>query len=155
MSEPLVYEFGYATVRVWHDGRHGDDGQWHRHYLETVFRDGAKCPAVPHDTDGYRAMARELGYGDDTWAMCREHEIAHSFLMERFGWPMSMTLWAVAHGTEEHLPAELRRQEEAFVLDFQRMLNGVTARMEWSHRHYTVTVPEFRQRFRGEQRAAA
>jgi hypothetical protein len=60
-----------VMVRVFNDDQ----------YLETVFPDGSRVPAAPHDSDQYRATAVACGYGDDTWRLCREHEIAHTTLM--------------------------------------------------------------------------
>lgn len=100
------------------------------HYLETAFPDGTKVPAAPQDTDDYRATAFRLGYGTDTWAMCREHELAHTELAELLGLPYSPTLWAVAHGEKRAIigaPGEMQAEED-LVLAYQRWRNVRAAR---------------------------
>jgi hypothetical protein len=96
------------------------------HYLETVFPDGTRVPAAPQDTDQYRATAAALGYGDDIWRLCREHEIAHTTLMQSLGLRYSPTLWAVAHGERGKIPNSPGEMaaEEKLVLAYQewRML---------------------------------
>jgi hypothetical protein len=89
-------------------------------YLETRFPDGLTVPAAPQDTGAYRRTAADCGYTgpDATWNLCREHEIAHSFLDTLAGDPWSWVLYAVARGLEIP-PAELAR-EEAQVLAWQR-----------------------------------
>lgn len=90
-------------------------------YLATVFEDGSRVPAKPHDTDAYRATAADHGYGTDTWAMCLDHEIGHTICAQRNGLPYSPTLWAVAHGQPKHtsIPGEMYAEEE-MVLAWQR-----------------------------------
>ena len=46
----------------------------------TTLHDGKQIPAVPHDTDSYRATAERLGYGSQTGRMCGEHELLHTAL---------------------------------------------------------------------------
>jgi hypothetical protein len=92
-------------------------------YVETQFPDGTLVPAVPEDTDAYRATARSLGYGADTARMNREHDPLHSWLAEKLGLPHSPVLWAVAHGT---LAQGDFGAEEALTLAFQRLLNHGT-----------------------------
>lgn len=109
MSEP--YRRGFANgvrVLVYPDEQ----------YLETVFADAATVPATPQDNDEYRARAQALGYGDDVWRMCLEHEIAHTELMQMLGLEYSPTLWAVAHG-DTRKTREMGAEEE-LVLAFQR-----------------------------------
>lgn len=113
MSEPTeirFFRFG-VKVRIFEDA----------HYLETVLRDGATVPAAPHDTDEYRATAAALGYGDDVWRLCREHEVAHTTLMQRLGLQYSPTLWAVAHGAHGRIPESPGEMaaEEKLVLAYQ------------------------------------
>jgi len=103
--------FLHCTVAIDREGR----------YVETVFADGAKVSAMPHDTPEYRQHARELGYGDDTAAMSREHEVCHSLIAEARGEDVSPTLFAVAHNEPANT---LHYFEERLVLDFQRYLNG-------------------------------
>lgn len=109
-----VRELGIVQVRIFEDAR----------YLETLFEDGTKVGAAPQDTDDYRATAERLGYGADTWSMCREHEIAHTFVTQALGLPYSPTLWAVAHG---HHNGEMWAEEE-LVLAYQRWRNSRAAR---------------------------
>lgn len=82
----------------------------------TRFMDGTFVEALPHDTDEYRARAAELGYGKDTAAMSREHELAHAILARELRLPVSPVLWAVAHGEP---PPTDNAWEEAAVLAFQ------------------------------------
>lgn len=73
-------------------------------------------PARPQDDDEYRARAAALGYGDDTLAMSRDHEMVHHILAAVLGLPYSPTLMGVATGRFcEHWQAE-----EAAVLGVQR-----------------------------------
>ena len=118
MNAGRVHPFAHCRVEEWPS----------RRYLRTVFLDGTFCHAAPHDTDDYRATAAALGYGADTWAMCREHEMAHVFLAERLHDAVSATLYAVANDAEDAMPLDLRQAEESLVLDFQRLCNGVDPR---------------------------
>ena len=94
-------------------------------YTETIFRDGSIVPAYPTGDDEQLKTSQELGYGADVAAMCREHEILHTWLCEQFGLPHSPTLWAVAHGQPaDAAPVWAQQQEETLVLAFQAMLNG-------------------------------
>ena len=93
-------------------------------YCETVFADGSKVPAAPQDTDTYRARARELGYGDNIWAMCLEHELFHTLWAVSQGFEYSQTLWDVAHGLGE-IPSHW--MEEQIVMDLQRTYRGLLA----------------------------
>lgn len=111
----IVYRIGEASIHV-------DDG---RCWLETVFFDGSRVPACPEDTDEYRATALRLGYGADTWSMCRDHELGHSWLAVSRGvgefaarLDYSPTLWAVAHGGVFWDAV----REEKVVLEWQRQL---------------------------------
>ena len=95
-----------------------------RGYTETVFPDGCKVPAYPVGGPGQRGTAAALGYGGDLAAMCREHEILHTWLCEQFGLPHSPTLWAVAHGHGPGCaPVWAQHGEEELVLGFQAFLN--------------------------------
>jgi hypothetical protein len=106
-----VRRFRGCEVRIW------------AAYLETAFLCcGAKVPAAPQDTDAYRQTARACGYGDDTAALSRDHELAHTILAEARGLPWSPTLYSVAHG--HPLPLGYVPEEEETVLSFQRWVNG-------------------------------
>lgn len=96
-------------------------------YTETVFADGSLVPAYPDGTPEQRLTSLRLGYGDDLARMCREHEVLHTWLCERFGLPYSPTLWAVAHGQQAGCaPRWAQEQEEALVLAFQACLNNAS-----------------------------
>jgi hypothetical protein len=121
ISEVLFLGHG-VRVRVFEDD----------HYLETVFADGTRVPAAPQDSDQYRATASACGYGDNLWRLCREHEIAHTTLMQTLGLRHSPTLWAVAHGEHGRIPNSPGEMaaEEKLVLAYQewrtlRERNGV------------------------------
>jgi hypothetical protein len=153
MTAPTVYRFLHAEARV-HDAAR---------FIETVFADGARCPAIPHDNPAVdspfhiqeqRDTAAALGYGgaDPVWAMVREHDLAHSFLAERLGWPLSITLWCVAHQLEATIPEPLRLEEEAQVFDFIRVVNGLPPERSWPA-DIQAAAAEFRERFRVERAA--
>jgi hypothetical protein len=126
MNDPTdrLYFRYQVMVRIFED----------EHYLETVFPDGSRVPAAPHDSDEYRATAASLGYGEDTWRLCREHEIAHTTLLQRLGLKYSPTLWAVAHGAHGKIPNSPGEMaaEEKLVLAYQewRMLRERNAAQE-------------------------
>lgn len=75
---------------------------------------------VPLDSDKYRATARDLGYGDDTLAMCRDHDPIHAALCEWLGVP--------SHALREAagLPrdAKLALLEEAAVLAVHKFMRA-------------------------------
>ena len=88
----------------------------------TTFPDGQSFGAHPHDTQDYRALSRECGYGDDIWAYCRDHELLHNLLPQEANGTPSHVLWHLAHGTKPD-PWKVW-QEEALVIGFQRFLTG-------------------------------
>lgn len=93
-------------------------------YVETRFPDGAKVGSTPNRDDHTLRTASELGYGDDTWAMSRDHEISHSWLAHLDGRPWSRTMWRLAHPYTPDLPNDDEvAEEETRVLDFQRTLD--------------------------------
>jgi hypothetical protein len=102
------YRFGDVTVTVDEVSR----------VLVSWFADGTCVTATPnHRVDDYD-LAAELGYGDDTWAMSKDHELAHHWLGP------SRVLWALAHPYEPDRPSDRDiALEEAAVLDFQRGLD--------------------------------
>lgn len=68
---------------------------------ETLFLDGSSVPAqAHHDDPHYRVIAHRCGYGDDTLAYCREHEIAHLVVEEVLHDRASRVLWGLAHDDE-------------------------------------------------------
>ncbi|MDQ3833618.1 MAG: hypothetical protein M3315_08280 [Actinomycetota bacterium] len=102
-----------CIVRIWA----------HRRYLETIYPDGTTVPASPQGDAEYVARAKALGYGADTWGMCREHELLHSWLCENLGLPHSPTLKAVSEGRHwDH-----SWQEEDYVKGMQAFLNGLSS----------------------------
>jgi hypothetical protein len=110
----VTFDMGSCLLQVWPEGR----------YCQSVFPDATTVPAAPQDNESYRNMARELGYGEDTWRMCVEHELLHTMLAQMDGRPYSPTLFAVAHGVVDSLEPILVAEEEAAVLEFQRRLNA-------------------------------
>jgi len=66
---------------------------------ETLFTDGATCPAQAHHDDfHYRVVSHRLGYEDDTLTYCRHHELAHLICEEMIHNRPSRVLWGLAHG---------------------------------------------------------
>ena len=77
-----------------------------------TFADGLQVDGNPEDTDPYRATAARYGYGSDTLALCKDHEIMHI---------------ALAHWLRIESPTmrqrddmDLRELEEAAVLAVQQ-----------------------------------
>lgn len=111
MSEVYLvqsYTLGDCTVDIWSNA------------IFTVFHTLENTPcarAAPQDSDVYRGLAQELGYGDDTLRMCIEHELAHTLLAVARGLPWSPTLHAVAHGQVY----DQWQAEENAVIGFQRI----------------------------------
>jgi hypothetical protein len=70
----------------------------HADGLTVTHLPGGHVPARAQDTDEYRQRAHDLGYGDDTALMSREHELAHTMLAGWLGLPYSPTLQGVATG---------------------------------------------------------
>jgi hypothetical protein len=65
----------------------------------TRLADGAEIPARAQEDNAYIERALLLGYGTDTAAMSREHEVCHSLLAAWLGLPESPTLRGVADGS--------------------------------------------------------
>jgi hypothetical protein len=86
-----VYDFPSVTVRIY--------AAWHT--VETEFADGAILIASPEDNDNYRNTAQRLGYRDDTWTMCRDHELTHTIIAIRSGLPWCPVLHQVAHPEQD------------------------------------------------------
>jgi hypothetical protein len=82
----------------------------------TVYPEG-EVAAYPQATDGYKARARELGYGADTARMSRDHELTHHILAALLGLPCSPTLMGIAIGKH----ATCWREEEACALALQKL----------------------------------
>lgn len=97
-------------------------------YLETVFPDGAKCPAQFTFTREDAEKATELGYSDTIpmraiRQMNIEHELSHTFIAEALGESYCPVLRSVAVKG----PCEGAWEREELVMDWQRFLNGATA----------------------------
>jgi hypothetical protein len=126
MPEPVVdtpeppavreYRIGECVVVI-------DDGA---RCLVTRFADGSTLFAAPQDDDDYRDTARDLGYGDDTWSMTKDHELAHSWLASTLGGlPRSPTLWSAANpGKPGVLNRREQGEEETRVMAFQRFVRS-------------------------------
>lgn len=81
-----------------------------------LFPDGAEISGAPQDTNAYRATARQHGYGDDTLALCQEHEVLHIALTHWLG-TESATMRALRGEADMQALSDL---EEAAVLAVQR-----------------------------------
>lgn len=82
----------------------------------SLYPDGATVHARAEDTDAYRLTAAAHGYGDDTAALSREHELGHHVLAHLLGLSYSPTMRAIGLGQSD--PTGL--VEEAAVLALQR-----------------------------------
>jgi hypothetical protein len=98
-------------------------------YVETRFADGCSIGSTPNDDPHTFDVAVDLGYGDDTWTMSRDHELAHTWLAHVEGLDWSATMWRLAH---PHLVGSLGdvevSEEETRVLDFQRLIDKTVTR---------------------------
>lgn len=98
-------------------------------YVETRFPDGTKVGSTPNFDDQTLRTAADLGYGTDTFAVSRDHEIAHTWLAHLEGLPHSPTMWRLAHPYGDNLPNDDEvAHEEAKVLEFQRTLDKAAPR---------------------------
>ncbi len=98
-------------------------------YVESRMDDGTKVGATPNRDEGSLRTAAELGYGDDTWAMSRDHELSHTWLSHLAGRPWSPTMWRLAHPHSSDVAGDTEvAEEEAQVLGFQRTLDKSAAR---------------------------
>lgn len=89
-------------VKLKHCTVHYDPGV----FVNTVFNDGSEAGAHAHYTPHYYVIAHRLGYADDVWRYCFEHEVAHSIVAEFFSDSPSLVLHAMAHGKQpEHYAA--------------------------------------------------
>ena len=100
-------------------------------YVESRMDDGSKVGATPNDDEASLRTAEELGYGTDTWAMTRDHELSHAWLAHLDGRPWSPTMWRLAHPDSSDVAGDTEvAEEEARVLAFQRSLDK-TAPPPW------------------------
>jgi hypothetical protein len=92
----------------------------------TKFPSGHSVAGAVNKDGSQDELAQQLGY-QSTWDMVREHEILHTWLAIKLGFPHSPTLWDVALNLLEipNRPALIIWPgEEAAVIEFQRWLNG-------------------------------
>ena len=89
----------------------GDD------WISTVFPDGTKYGALPHDTPEYRALTERCGYGSDIWAYCWAHEVAHALIGEVVFRGPSRVVWGCAHG--KYAPMAEILAEESLAIELQ------------------------------------
>jgi hypothetical protein len=93
--------------------------EWTDAGARTVFRDGTETHAYPHyDDPHYVVIAHRCGYGDDLLAYCREHELAHSFLLQELRGIASHVLEGQAH--DRIVRSGVAVPEEMSVQMFQR-----------------------------------
>jgi hypothetical protein len=108
---------GECTVTVVHD--------WQM--ARTTFCDGSSAEVwvMGIDPAEGRGWCEALGYAD-LWDHLREHDLIHTWLAVRMGYPHSPTLWTVAHAGQT-IYGMLDRvgidAEEWLVTEFQRYLN--------------------------------
>lgn len=111
------------------------------HYVETRFEDGSRVGSTPNRDAHSLRVAADLGYGDDTWLMSRDHELAHTWLAHLDGRPWSPTMWRLAHPSGEDLPNDDEvAYEEERILEFQRGLDK-TAPRPWDVAEVPRTEP--------------
>jgi hypothetical protein len=141
---PIVWRFAGCEVHEYPD--RDANG-----YLETRWPDGAMCPATRDHTMSNVDYAAHLGYRSVRDAL-REHELAHTFVSEKLGFPYSPTLRAVADGFGPgSAPYEAQLWEEAVVLEFQRFMQTGDigpALSPWAWKA-DAWAAEFRRRFCG------
>lgn len=90
----------------------------HKHGTTVTLPCGAVIEGRPHDTDAYRATARQLGYSDDTLAMCRDHDSLHARLCDWLG----VESYALREAAGIAVDAEIAAAEEAAVLAVQKFM---------------------------------
>jgi hypothetical protein len=111
---PVRYLFPYCTVIVDEDAL----------YVETRFADGTSVGSTPNDDPHTMQMAEDLGYGSDTWAMSKDHELLHTWIAHLEGRRWSDTMWRVAHPDQLGSIGDIAvAEEETRVLEFQRQLD--------------------------------
>jgi len=98
-------------------------------YVESIMEDGTKVGATPNRDNWSLQTSSGLGYGDDTWAMSRDHELSHSWLAHLDGKPCSPTMWRLAHPHSAEVADDVEvAEEEARVLAFQQALDKTEPR---------------------------
>lgn len=103
--------------------------QIHEHGTTITLPSGLVVEGRPHDTDTYRATARDLGYGEGPEAAlmcCRDHDALHVRLCEFLGISESYSLRQAAG-----LPvdAEVAAIEENAVMAVQALMVRAGGRM--------------------------
>jgi hypothetical protein len=127
----VQYRFPHCAVLVDEEAR----------YVETRFEDGTKVGSTPNLDAHTLNTAIQLGYGDDTWAMSRDHELAHTWLALLDDKPWSLTMWRLAHPDGDDLPNDAEvAQEEARVLAFQLGLDKERPR-PWDEAEIPAKAP--------------
>jgi hypothetical protein len=101
-----IVVLGWTVVELW-----GHD------FTRTILPDGVEVPAAPQDNADYRSRAHALGYGQDSAAMSREHELGHVLLSYILGLPESPALRSAANNAG---PSDLTGMEEDAVMALQR-----------------------------------
>jgi hypothetical protein len=110
----VQYLYPHCTVII-------DEGS---RYVETRFADGATVGSTPNQDAHTLWLADDLGYGTDTWAMSKDHEMAHTWLAHAAGLRWSPTFWRIAHpSADDSIGDEEVAREETQVLEFQRALD--------------------------------
>jgi hypothetical protein len=105
-----VYRYGDTEVVVFESDR----------LVRTTLPDGAVVWSAPVDDAESKARAERLGYGEDLWAMCRDHDAVHAAVAHMLGRRDSYALRRAAQG----LPIDdLAGAEEDAVMALQRLWN--------------------------------
>jgi hypothetical protein len=91
-----------------------------------ILPDGSLVFGEPHDSEQYRETARRCGYGDDTLALCRDHDPCHAILCDWLGLPDSPALRA-AIGLDAD-PVVAAAEEDA-VLSLQRFCRAAGVKL--------------------------
>lgn len=105
-----VYRYGDTEVVVFEGDR----------LVRTTLPDSAILWAAPVDDEESRARAHRLGYGEDLWAMCRDHDRLHAAVAHMLGRYDSYALRRAAQGRPVD---DLAGAEEDAVMALQRLWN--------------------------------
>jgi hypothetical protein len=99
-------------------------------FVWTQYASGEGYGGTASHDDAYYRLAKRLGYGQDIYWYCKEHDFLHSFLMEEAYERPSRVLLPLAHGRQPRRTAG----EEATVQLFQAFM-----RADWD---MTATDPD-------------
>jgi hypothetical protein len=116
----------------------------HEHGAIITWPDGTYVHGEPEDTDEYRSTAFEHGYGEDTLALCQEHELLHVALCYWMG-VASPVMEHLRHLPQEMAGAEIRQLEEAAVLAVQKFARAMN--IDMVEELWTVASRKARWRF--------